>query len=71
MNEIVCTISSGIETVELIIDEVDPGEDVSVFNAVLTDQDGPIVIEYFETDSDIKSLDLVVMAMQTIQNSEN
>ena len=71
MSQIVCTMSSGVETVELYIDEVDSGEDTSMFTAVLTDEDGPIQTEYFETDSDIESFDLIVMAMQTIQNSKN
>jgi len=71
MSQIVCTMSSGVETVELYIDEVDSGEDTSMFTAVLTDEDGPIDIEYFETDSDIGSFQLILMAMQTIQNSKN
>lgn len=68
MNEIICTITLGDEILELQIDQVDPGTDFNVLCATLTDEDGPLQIEYFEANVDTEPFELIQMALQTIQN---
>lgn len=68
MNEIICTIDIGQETLELCIEQADPGIDVNVMRVSLCDEDGPLQIEYFEASVDTEGLELVQVAIETIQN---
>jgi len=68
MNDIICTISLGDEIVELVIEQVDPGTYTSVYCAVLQDEDGPLQTEYFELENGMEALDIIMAAMETIQN---
>lgn len=68
MDDIICTISLGDEIVELVIEQVDPDTDTSVYCAVLQDEDGPLQIEYFELENGMEALDIIMAAMETIQN---
>ena len=68
MNDICCTISMDNEILELCIEQVDPGEDYNVLCASLSDEDGPLQIEYFEASVDTEPLELIQMALERIQN---
>lgn len=68
MDDIICTISLGDEIVELVIEQVDPDTDTSVYCAVLQDEDGLLQIEYFELENGMEALDIIMAAMETIQN---
>lgn len=68
MNQIICTIAMDNEVLELSIENADPGIDLNVLCATLNDEEGPIQIEYFEASVDTDGLQLVQMALETIQN---
>jgi len=68
MNEIICTITMDNEVLELCIEQTDPGIDFNVMCASLNDEDGPLQIEYFESSVDTEPLELIQVALETIQN---
>jgi len=68
MKDICCTISMNDEILELCIEQVDPGDDFNVMCASLSDEDGPLQIEYFESSVDTEPLEIIQMALEKIQN---
>lgn len=68
MSQIICTINDGNETIELVLDQVDPDVESSVWSAVLQDEDKPLQTEYFEMENDAEALDIIAEAALTIQN---
>lgn len=68
MNEIICTISMDNEVLELCIEQTDPGIDFDVMCACLNDEDGPVQIEYFEVPVETRGIELIQVALETIQN---
>lgn len=69
MEQMICTIGLKDETLELVIEQVDPGDDgFDVYSVVLQDEDGTIQIEYFEMEQNCEALDLLLTAVQRIQD---
>lgn len=68
MEDIVCTITHQGEILELVITQVDPDLESSVYCAVLQDEDAIRQTEYFEMDNNTEALDIIKEAIQTIQD---